>query len=271
MTTVTDTVKGRRDVETVEWLFATGGVLTPAQRRELIRTVPALLRDATRNWIAVARGREATRVADPGSTDRLVPDSTWAGAAERACDAQVGTVRAHCYRTWAYAAMLAVLDGAAPDWEALYVGCLLHDLGLDHPRPPTCFTLRGVQTALDLGARANVPPDRQHAAAQAICAHSSPDARVDVHGLEACYVRAGALADLVAHRARDIGWAGVRSADRRWPRDGCAGDLARRLRAEAAAVPEGRMAFACRWLGLPLAIRLADRLITNRVLSSAGE
>ena len=75
MTTVTDTVRGRRDVGTVEWLFATGGVLTPAQRRELIRTVPALLRDATRHWIDVARGREAGRVADFGAADRLVPDS----------------------------------------------------------------------------------------------------------------------------------------------------------------------------------------------------
>jgi hypothetical protein len=200
----------------------------------------------------------------------MVPDSAWARAAERACDAQVATMRRHCYRTWTYAAMLAVLDGVDPDWEALYVGCLLHDLGLDHPRPPACFTLRGVRTALDLGAGAGVAPDRQRAAAQAICGHASPDARADVHGLEACYVRAGALADLVAVRLRDVGWANARAADRRWPREGCARDVARRWRAEVAAVPRGRAAFTSRWLGFPLAVRIADRLVTHRVLATAG-
>jgi hypothetical protein len=60
-----------------------------------------------------------------------VPDSDAARAAERLSrEASPRTLYAHAVRSFLYASLLAKRDRERVDEEALYVGCVLHDIGL---------------------------------------------------------------------------------------------------------------------------------------------
>ncbi len=64
--------------------------------------------------------------------DKWLPDTPAACAAE-AYLASVSnvTMMRHCVRTYRFGRILAEKAGAKPDFEALYVASLLHDLGLE--------------------------------------------------------------------------------------------------------------------------------------------
>lgn len=60
----------------------------------------------------------------PPDTDR----AKWASELiHSACDPEVA---AHCQRSFQFAGLVARLEGLQPDWEVLFLGTVLHDLGL---------------------------------------------------------------------------------------------------------------------------------------------
>src|SRR5918994_1602494 len=68
--------------------------------------------------------------------DIRIPDSAAAAEAERLARAESSPMLyAHALRSYFYAALLAARDGMRYDEELLYVGCVLHDIGLP-PRFP---------------------------------------------------------------------------------------------------------------------------------------
>ncbi|WAJ45448.1 hypothetical protein OK015_02680 [Mycobacterium sp. Aquia_216] len=86
--------------------------------------------------------------------------------------------------------------------------------------------------------------------------HATPGITVDADGAMGCYLQWGAMVDGVRLRIWDIAPGNVAETLRRYPRGDFKRDLVSIIRAEAGAVPAGRMGLLVR-CGLPLAVRLA--------------
>lgn len=106
--------------------------------------------------------------------DLRPPHSSLARAAEEASREQSPAIAGHSYRTWISGSGLAALDGVPLDAEAFYVGCLLHDHGLDAPVAGEDFTLRSPNRAARCGAGDHV--------LDAIAVHATPGATVERDG-----------------------------------------------------------------------------------------
>ena len=119
----------------------------------------------------------ASRV--PSGLDRhelealTVPDTASARRAEEVCrEAQSESLANHCFRSYAWAALLGVRDGVRWDAELLYVAAMLHDVGLT----PTydrggCFESDGAQAARELLAELGWNAARAETVADAIYLH----------------------------------------------------------------------------------------------------
>ncbi|MDX6230918.1 MAG: hypothetical protein QOI76_4308, partial [Frankiales bacterium] len=119
------------ELGTHDWVERTGGVLTPAERRRLLR--PLARTHATN---AAGRLLRLLRV-DPGR--RLPAGGGWGPLPDsvltRAADdlARRLLTRAllnHSYRTYAYGAALGERENLDVDRELLFAAALLHDVGL---------------------------------------------------------------------------------------------------------------------------------------------
>lgn len=109
-----------------------------------------------------ALGIRRQRVRGVDSDVMQPPDSAAAREAEQIVEAFAAPMVAnHCYRTYAWGAALAAIDGRTYDPEAVYVASLLHDLywaAPDAMPSPHCFTLPAADDAyvVFLGARLDV-------------------------------------------------------------------------------------------------------------------
>ena len=79
----------------------------------------------------------------------------------------------HCFRSYAWGALLGIRDGVAWDAELLYVAAMLHDFGLlpsfDHPS--TSFEHVGGTIAVVFAAGAGWPLARQQRVSEVIVRH----------------------------------------------------------------------------------------------------
>ncbi|MEM9513397.1 MAG: HD domain-containing protein [Actinomycetota bacterium] len=242
----------------IAWLERTRGSLSSAERRRL---VPAILRGqalAIAGRLAVWAGRQpdATEIPTP-------PDSALARDAEEAAAEQPSAIVGHSYRTWAFGRALAAFDEAAGasldlDEELFYVAALLHDAGLVETVTGEDFTLRSAAAAASLVGSRRDACAVDHVR-DAIGAHTTPGASVEVDGAVAVYVQAGATCDLGGLRLQHLAADFVRNVAVAHPRTAFVDDITRRISAEADAVPDGRFALlrrtgfvqAVRWAPLP--------------------
>jgi hypothetical protein len=147
------------------------------------------------------------------------PDTPLAREAEAMLDAECDRALAgHCRRSYQFAALIASADGVEVDEEVLYLGTLLHDLGLARRYDgPARFDVRGANVVrallLDHGmerARAeNVWDVIALHAAGALAQHKSPETRIANRGISVD-VRGGG-ADVLPTDA-------VRAVLDEWPR-----------------------------------------------------
>ncbi len=222
------------------WTRRTGGALTARERRRLLGEIVRAQGTYVAGRIRLATGRVPS--GDLG-VDLRPPDSAVARAAEDAAREQSPALLGHAYRTWIFGAGLAALDHADLDAEHLYVGCLLHDHGLDAPVAGEDFTVRSAARAAACGA-----PD---AVGDAITSHSTPGSTFADDGLGA-YVGAGAILDLGGLRAWDLPRAYVDDAIAAHPRAGVIAAVTALVREEARLNPRGRFALLRRCGVLPL-------------------
>jgi hypothetical protein len=237
------------------WAVATGGALSPQQRRRLLtpllRTVVAYTACRTR----LALGHRGSGGVD---IDRLTwPDSKLARAAEEeARDVLSPDLLAHSYRTYLFGLSLAALDGTPVDEELCYVACLLHDLQLGAPTPGRCFAVTGGERAERFALDRGESPERAAGIGAAIAAHITVGAAEDLSD-PGGFVSGGAFVDVSGTRIDELAPAWVDGLLTRYPRH----DFKRRLRGywadESAAVPAGRARWLTRSAGFPLLIRLA--------------
>jgi hypothetical protein len=204
----------------------------------------------------LALGRLPARAVNVDLDTFSVPDSPFAREAERACDELPAALVSHSYRTWLFGRALAAVDGIALDVELFYCGSLLHDYGIAQPTPGRDFTLASADRTLACAAAAGVSYARKKIRRDAICVHTTPGVTVDRDGVLGCYLQWGAMVDGAGLRIWDVAPANVTEVLRRYPRPDFKRQLVAMMRAEAAAVPQGRFGLLIR-CGLPLAVRMA--------------
>lgn len=237
------------------WAVATGGALTPTQRRRLLTPLLRTVAVYGRTRVRLLAGRRGGGGVD---LDGLRwPDSAPARAAEEeAREVLSPTLLAHSYRTYLFGAALAAIDGVPVDDELLYTACLLHDLHLGDPTPGRCFAVVGGQRAERFALEHGMPADRASGVGAAVAAHITVGASEDLRdpgGL----VSAGAFVDVSGTRIDELDPAWVEALLERHPRHDLKRILLRYWAAESDAVPQGRARWLTRVAGFPLLVRLA--------------
>lgn len=247
-------------IGTREWRERTGGVLSRRERRAHQAAALALLTSDLSSrvrfrWAAGARGLDID-VARP-ATDLVRATTAWAEQVHEPW------LLRHSLRTWMFGHLLGQLDGIDSDPEALYLACLLHDVGVtDAHRIPAgdsgtgcrCFAVHGAHVSeaklLELGAS----PLLASEVADAIGLHLNATVGVESGGA-ARLVNQGAALDVVGVRASDLGRALIAEVIARHDRAGFADELLAVVRAENAERPTSRMA-SFFGIGMGPAIRL---------------
>jgi hypothetical protein len=239
------------------WTRRTGGRLTRAERGRLLAEIAKGQAENLLGRAKLALGRLPAGAGEVDVSRFEPPDSRLARDAEVACAEQPAAIAGHSYRTWMFGLALAAVDGMELDRELFYCASLLHDYGIAEPSPGRDFTLDGADRTIACAAGAGLPAERGETMADAVCVHTTPGARVDRDGPLGCYIQAGAMVDGAGLRIWDIAPRNVEEIVRRHPRaSGFKRELASMIRAEADAVPGGRMALLAR-CGVPLAVRFA--------------
>ncbi|MEM9074567.1 MAG: HD domain-containing protein [Myxococcota bacterium] len=163
------------------------------------------------------------------------PDSALAKRAdELAMDAYSGALLRHSQRTWGYAVAVAAHESLSPDPEALYVACLLHDLGLT-PRfaGEEPFELRGANA----GRALCHPDEKADIVHEAIALHTS--LRAALGPPEVRLVQSGSGGDLAGLDAELVHRETDRMIRARWPKpEGDVDDVLWALRRETKAHPK---------------------------------
>jgi len=185
-----------------------------------------------------------------------VPDTALAQAAEAmSAEASPPYLHQHCLRSYLWARLIAGHEKL--DEEALFVGLMLHDLGLTEAHRPegdACFTLGGARAAYALAARHGWPDKRAHALADAICLHINAHVAAR-HGRVAHWLRAGALADVVGLGLNRVPQTQRSAVVERHPRLGMKENICAALEHEAQRCSCGRIAYAEKTVGLTDRIR----------------
>jgi hypothetical protein len=238
------------------WARRTGGSLTSRERRRLLAAIALGQWENMIGRAKLALGRLPPGAARVDLDTFAVPDSSFAREAEKACAELPQPLVGHSYRTWLFGRALATVDGRELDAELFYCGSLLHDHGIAKPTVNRDFTLGSAERTLACATAAGVAQERAEVLADAICVHTTPGVQVERDGALGCYLQWGAMVDGAGLRIWDVAPANVKEVLRRHPRTGFKRELIAMMRAEAAAVPQGRFGLLVR-CGLPLAVRMA--------------
>ena len=221
------------DVGRLDWAIRTRGRLSARDRAAVMRQAAVAQAEEV---VWRLRGGRAGRAALDLAAVRA-PDSTLARSAEEACSDIASVVLVnHSHRTFWFGAAFGAADGVRYDPELLYVACMLHDLGLDpahRPSDGSCFTLVGAEAALELDG------DRCRSAAEAIAIHMNMRVTVD-DGAEGYLLTAGAQADVIGRRKREIAPETMSAVLARHPRAGMKREFAELQGAHASSAPSTR-------------------------------
>jgi HD domain len=150
---------------------------------------------------------------------------------------------AHSLRSYVFASLIASRDGLHVDREALYVGCVLHDLGLtpayEHPSRP--FEQVSAVAAQALTARHGWEAARRATVGRSILLHMAAEVG-EGESPEARALEAGVSLDVTGRGIADLGHSVVLEVCRALPRGPFKHDFSERLRSEAARKPSSATA-----------------------------
>ena len=184
----------------------------------------------------------ASGVTSLGAPDKLLPDTATVRSAE-AYLAIVSneTMIRHCKRSYRFGVALADKAGAKPDLEALYIGCLFHDLGLEtrFAGPDDFETLGAREARRYLISRGEHPLAEQVAAA--IELHTSVETARDPRP-EVAYLHIGAVCDVFGARLDQIEPRLIQQVVAEYPRDGTKTLLTTLLKTQIDSKPQSRIA-----------------------------
>ncbi len=179
------------------------------------------------------------------------PDTPAAAAAELYLYAISSPVMVrHCKRSYLFGKALADKAGAKPDLEALYVGCLLHDLGLEPLfAGPDDFESIGAREAdRFLSAKGYVQLGRVVSAAIEI--HTSVETAKDPRP-EVAFLNMGAFVDVTGMRIDQIEPKLIQQIIAEYPRDGTKALLSALLKHEIDTKPHSRFGQVAKRVDVP--------------------
>jgi hypothetical protein len=245
------------DLGTHTWVERTGGLLTAAERRSLLRPLASThATNAVGRLSMLLRVNSGCRVPVTGG-QRPPPDSVLTRAAEALARCRLSPVLLnHSYRTYAFGAALGELESVEVDRELLFAAALLHDVGLPTPVPHVDFTRASARVAREVAEEVGLSTAATNILRTAITLHHSPGVTV-VQGPVAYLLSAGAGLDVVGLRSWQLPPDMLAAVTAAHPRLGFKREFAAAFRAEAARVPRGRAAFLRRYGAFGLAIKAA--------------
>ena len=197
--------------------------------------------DGASGEVADQAGRLAGRTQpDLGRlADVRVPDSAAAADAERLARAESSPMLyGHALRSYFFAALLAARDGMDYDQELLYVGCVLHDIGLT-PRfadPIRPFEHVSGDTCAELAERHGWALPRRYRLHRAVVLHMAPTLP-PAEEAEVLLLEAGVACDVTGARSREVNARAIDELLARYPRAGFKREFTQLLRSEAARKP----------------------------------
>lgn len=242
---------------TLGWVADTAGQLTAAERRRLLRPI------ATAH-IANVAGRGAMlahlnsgRRADIDLARLHPPTSVLTTAAEYQARCRLPpALLNHSYRTFSFAVALGTLADIDVDRELLFAAAMLHDIGLTHAVERVDFTIASARAGRDVAEEVGLSTAATETMRTAITLHHSPGVTL-ADGPVAYLLSAGVWLDATGFQAWKLPLRVIDAVLAQHPRLGIKRELAAALRAEATAVPRGRVRLLRRYGVLDLAIRLA--------------
>jgi hypothetical protein len=238
-----------------DWGQRTGGNLSRQEQRQLLGVIFRSVPSSVAGMVRYRLGRRGS-----GRTDLVqvpAPESTLARRAEEFVSASLSPfMLAHSFRTYFLGKALAALDGTAVDDELSYLAALMHDVNLEHPTSGRCFAVTGGERAQKLLIEWGADPVIADAVAGATCGHLTPGADSNLAD-PAGFVHAGSVADCIGRRLDEIDPVWLAELHQRHPRHRFKQRLVPTLRAEAKAVPRGRIRLINRWAAFPLLVRTA--------------
>ena len=133
-----------------------------------------------------------------------VPDTATARRTEELCrEVSSPALANHCFRSYAWGALLGVRDGVAWDAELLYAAAMLHDIGLTPAYDRGgCFERDGADAGLEILTGLGWPTGRAETAADAIYLHMH-EVGPDDSG-EALLLDLGTAVDVRGYRLADV-------------------------------------------------------------------
>ena len=193
------------EIGTYQWNKRSQGFLS---RKEKFRIVGMLVRAQVTDFVQRGRymlGWSKDALARLDFEAIIRPDSKLALAAEELCEELHSPGLAnHCYRTYYWGALLGQVDGFSIDAELLYVGSLLHDMGLSDKHSPqaahSCFALNGANVAYNLALEHGWNDTQAEAVYNCIGLHLNPLVNATEHGPEAKLLGNGAYLDILGLR-----------------------------------------------------------------------
>jgi hypothetical protein len=168
-----------------------------------------------------------------------VPDTAAVADAERLARVESSPMLyGHALRSYFFAALLAVHDGMDYDQELLYVGCVLHDIGLtprfvDAIRP---FEFVSADTCAELVERHDWALSRRYRLHRAVVLHMAPTLP-PAEEAEVLLLEAGVACDVTGARSREVSGRAIEELLARYPRAGFKREFTQLLRSEAARKP----------------------------------
>jgi hypothetical protein len=244
-------------VGTFDWVAATGGQLTAAERRSLLRPIAATHAANAVGRATMLAHRQSGRRAEVDPRDLSAPTSALASAAEHEARSRLSpALLNHSYRTFAFGAALGVLADIDVDRELLFAAAMLHDTGLARPVDRVDFTLASARVARDVAETVGLSTAATQIMRTAITLHHSPGVTL-ADGPVAYLLSAGAGVDVGGFRAWKLPPEILAAVVAERPRLGFKREFAAAFRAEAAAVPRGRVQLLRRYGAFGLAIKLA--------------
>ena len=208
------------DLGTLSWSTRTGGQLSAAERRSLIRPLAgAHAVNAIGRLSSVARLNSGRRRQLAPSRIRP-PDSALTRSAVQQAEARLTpALLNHSHRTFAFGAALGELEGLSYDREVLFAAALLHDTGLPTDAMHRDFTLSSARIARDVAEQVGLSSAATETLRSAITLHHNPRATL-AHGPVAYLLAAGAGVDVVGMRSWQLPPELLASVVSRYPRLG---------------------------------------------------
>lgn len=239
-----------------DWARSTGGVLTPAQGRAMLRPLLRSVAAYPGARLRIATGRRGDAQVD--LDDFVLPDSALAKETiEHATSVLSPCLLHHSWRTFWFGLAIAAHQQRPVDPEYALISSLLHDLTLEAPPTPgRCFALTGAEQAEEFLLASGADEAFSRRVGAEICGHITVGALEDVTS-PGGFVSAGAFTDVAGSGLELMPKSYVEDVLQRHPRLQFKKVMRAAWKAQTAAVPGGRQEWLSRWANLRLLALIA--------------